>query len=129
MAAVDVARLLTLDEAAAEARPLMSSPYLHEHLSSLGLTANDFRTPEWGAELCAWTVSHVSLFRGGAFALHPARDPGASALYWMVRFLVRCYPGEDSSDFLRGARPCILAAAADRELALEAEKLAHRPDP
>jgi hypothetical protein len=38
------------------------------------------------SEYAAYIVSCYALFRSGAFALYPHRDPGASAAYWLHRY-------------------------------------------
>ncbi len=116
--------ILTASEARIEHAAQMHLPALDEFVSSLGQSFDDFLQPGWGRAFRAWAVSHVALFRAGAFAEHPKRDPGASAMYWMVRFLLHRYAGEDPMQFIAGPRESILAVAKDPDAAREAEHLA-----
>lgn len=116
--------ILTAAEAAAEYGAVHRTPYLHEFVASLGHTVDDFRSPDWGREFRAWVVSHVALFRGDAFRDHAGRDPGASAMFWMLLFLAKRYPGEPWEAYVGGARASILAAAHDARAVRAAERLA-----
>jgi hypothetical protein len=119
-----MARILKPTEAAREFTHAQSQMFLDEYLASLGHTVRDFRSPAWGDELRAWIVSQVSLFRTGGFHLYGYRDPAASAIYWMLKFLEKSWPYDDAEDFIVGIRSSVLAVATDPTLVMRAEKIA-----
>lgn len=122
------ASIVTAREAERELRWAQRAICLDEMLASLGYTVRDFHVAAWGDELRAWIVSQVALFRAGGYQLYANRDPAAGAMFWMVRFLDRCWPGEVADDFVSGQRSLIVAVAENPQLVFDAEKLARAGD-
>jgi hypothetical protein len=92
-----------------------------------GLGPEDFKSPTWGLNCRGWGVSYVASF-GGGFRTQQQRDPFASCMFYMKRFVLqwegRQGPDAGTDQRIDDMRMNLENAGGDARGLLEAEALA-----